>query len=62
LLGAWFAGDLWGLATARPIDYVSAGVTGCVIGIGIARGIARARLAHTEAASASASPSPSTRS
>ncbi|MFW6335668.1 MAG: hypothetical protein ACOC3G_00865 [Phycisphaeraceae bacterium] len=50
LLKAWFTGELWGLATARPIDFASAGVTGCVIGIGIARGIARARLAHLEAA------------
>lgn len=49
LLKAWFTGELWGLATARPIDFASAGVTGCVIGIGIARGIARARLAHLEA-------------
>mgnify|MGYP006266517875 CR=1 FL=1 len=52
VLRAWFEGELWGLATARPIDYASAGVTGCVIGIGIARGIARARAVHLEAASA----------
>jgi hypothetical protein len=54
LLGDWFTGDLWGLATARPIDFASAGITGCVIGIGIARGIARARIAHMEAAPGSA--------
>lgn len=50
VLKAWFTGELWGLATARPIDFAAAGVTGCVIGIGIARGVARARIAHLEAA------------
>ena len=43
LLAAWFGGELWGLATARPIDYASAGVAGAILGIGGAEALAHAR-------------------
>ena len=48
LLKAWFAGDLPGLALARPIDYASAGVAGGVMGAGLAQALAHAREMHVQ--------------
>lgn len=43
LLAAWFRGELWGLALARPIDYAAAGTAGSVAGFGLGQALARAR-------------------
>lgn len=43
LKAAWYAEDLSGLAMALPIHYASAAVAGCVLGVGAAQSLDRAR-------------------
>ncbi len=43
LLRAWFTGEIYGAALALPIHYVSAGLAGCAMGVGLAQGIEAAK-------------------
>ena len=44
VLEAWYSQRLPGLVLALPIHYVSAGVAGCVAGVGLAQGIDAAKV------------------
>jgi len=39
LLSAWYSEQLMGWAMVRPIDYASAGLAGCAIGIGVGQAL-----------------------
>lgn len=51
-LADWYSGSLSGLALVLPIHYLSAGVVGCSLGIGLAQSLDHARTRAAEASNA----------
>lgn len=52
LLAAWFDGQVWGIALARPLDYASSGVAGSVLGFTLGQAFAQAKQAQADTTAA----------